>query len=106
MQRHLYLDGAHLYRETVPVAAGGNPFAYVWPFEEAAKATQCLLAVPDAGVRFGPDVEDRQHGRRRTGRLGAARASPGAHRTPRIRRTHSVRAATATSTTTPGSRWT
>ncbi len=64
MQRHLYLDGAHLYRETVPVAAGANPFAYLWPFEEAAKATQCLLALPDSGERFGSDVEDRQHGRR------------------------------------------
>src|ERR1041384_929452 len=64
MQRHLYLDGAHLYREAVPVAAGGNPFAYVWPFEEAARATQCLLALPDDGTRFGSDVEARQHGRR------------------------------------------
>ena len=67
MQRHLYLDGARLYRETVPVAAGANPFAYVWPFEEAAKATQCLLALPhaeQAGQRLGADVEDRQAGRR------------------------------------------
>lgn len=63
MQRHFYLDGAYLYRETVPVAAGANPFAYLWPFEEAAKATQCLLALPDGGARFGSDVEDRQHGR-------------------------------------------
>src|SRR3954454_21763634 len=62
MQRHLYLDGAHLYKETEPVAAGGNPFAFLWPFEEAAKATQCLLALP-GGARFGADVEDRQHGR-------------------------------------------
>jgi hypothetical protein len=58
MQRHLYLDGARLYRESVPGAPGGNPFAYLWPFEEAAKATLCMRGLPEIGRRYADDLED------------------------------------------------
>ena len=58
MQRHLYLDGARLYRESVPPALGGNPFAYLWPFEEAAKATLCMRGLPEIGRRYADDLED------------------------------------------------
>jgi hypothetical protein len=58
MQRHLYLDGARLYRESVPGAAGGNPFAYLWPFEEAAKATLCVRGLPEISRRYADDLED------------------------------------------------
>lgn len=57
MQRHLYLDGARLYREAVPTPAGGNPLAFVWPFEEAAKAALCLRGVPGVGRQFADDIE-------------------------------------------------
>lgn len=63
MQRHLYLEGAHLYREAVPVVAGANPFAYLWPFEEAAKATLGMAGLPDVGRRYAGDVAERQAGR-------------------------------------------
>ena len=49
-----------LYRETVPVARGANHFAYLWPFEEAAKATLCLLGLPDVRWRDVEDIVDRQ----------------------------------------------
>jgi hypothetical protein len=58
MQRHLYLDGARLYRESVPGQPGGNPFAYLWPFEEAAKATLCMRGLPDIGSQYADDLED------------------------------------------------
>ncbi len=58
MQLHLYLDGARLYRESVPGAPGGNPFAYLWPFEEAAKATLCMRGIPEIGRRYADDLED------------------------------------------------
>ena len=58
MQRHLYLDGARLYRESVPPAPGGNPFAFLWPFEEAAKATLCMRGIPEVGQRYPDDLED------------------------------------------------
>lgn len=61
MQRHFHLGGnAHLYRETAPVARGANSFAYLWPFEEAAKATLCLRGLPEIGWRDIEDVVDRQ----------------------------------------------
>ncbi|MCC7371500.1 MAG: glycosyl hydrolase [Chloroflexi bacterium] len=58
MQRHLYLQGARLYRESVPTAAGGNPFAYVWPFEEAAKAALYMRGLPDVGHQYAADIEN------------------------------------------------
>jgi hypothetical protein len=58
MQRHLYLDGARLYRESIPGSPGGNPFAYLWPFEEAAKATLCMRGIPEIGQRYADDLED------------------------------------------------
>jgi hypothetical protein len=58
MQRHLYLDGARLYRESVPGAPGGNPLAYLWPFEEAAKAALCMRGLPEIGQRYPDDLED------------------------------------------------
>ena len=58
MQKHLYLDGARLYRETMPAAPGGNPFAYLWPFEEAAKATLCMRGLPSVGRQYADDLED------------------------------------------------
>jgi Glycosyl hydrolase family 76 len=58
MQRHLYLDGARLYRESVPGTPGGNPFAFLWPFEEAAKATLCMRGIPEIGARYADDLED------------------------------------------------
>jgi glycosyl hydrolase family 76 len=58
MQRHLYLDGARLYRESIPGAPGGNPFAYLWPFEEAARATLCMRGIPEIGRRYADDLED------------------------------------------------
>ena len=58
MQRHLYLDGARLYRESVPPAPGGNPFAFLWPFEEAAKATLCMRGLPEIGQRYPDDLEN------------------------------------------------
>jgi hypothetical protein len=61
MQRHFHLGGSvRLYRETVPVARGANHFAYLWPFEEAAKATLCLLGLPDVHWRDVEDIVDRQ----------------------------------------------
>lgn len=58
MQRHLYLDGARLYRETTPVGRGANPFAFLWPFEEAAKATLCMRGLPEIGQGYADDLED------------------------------------------------
>ena len=58
MQRHLYLDGARLYRESAPPAPGNNPFAYLWPFEEAAKATLCVRGIPEVGQQYRDDLED------------------------------------------------
>jgi hypothetical protein len=58
MQRHLYLDGARLYRESVPNPPGGNPLAYLWPFEEAAKATLCIRGIPEVGRGHAADLED------------------------------------------------
>ena len=58
MQRQLYLDGARLYRESVPGTPGGNPFAFLWPFEEAAKATLCMRGLPEIGQRYAADLED------------------------------------------------
>ena len=58
MQRPLYLDGARLYREAVPGAPGGNPFAYLWPFEEAAKAALCMRGLPEIGKQYADDLED------------------------------------------------
>ena len=58
MQQHLYLKGARLYRESVPGAPGGNPLAYLWPFEEAAKATLCMRGLPEIGRRYPDDLED------------------------------------------------
>jgi len=58
MQRYLYLDGARLYRESVPGVPGGNPFAYLWPFEEAAKATLCMRGIPEIGQRYADDLEN------------------------------------------------
>jgi hypothetical protein len=58
MQRHLYLDGARLYRESIPGVPGGNPFAFLWPFEEAAKATLCMRGLPTIGQQYADDLED------------------------------------------------
>jgi hypothetical protein len=58
MQRHLYLDGARLYRESMPPPSGGNPFAYLWPFEEAAKATLCMRGLPEVGGDYADDLEN------------------------------------------------
>jgi hypothetical protein len=58
MQRHLYLDGARLYRESIPGQPGGNPFAFLWPFEEAARATLCMRGLPDLGGQYADDLED------------------------------------------------
>ena len=41
-----------------PGAPGGNPFAYLWPFEEAAKATLCMRGLPDLGRQYADDLED------------------------------------------------
>lgn len=60
MQRHLHLgSGVRLYRESVPTASGGNPFAFLWPFEEAAKATLCLRGMPGEPWRDVEDVVER-----------------------------------------------
>ena len=58
MQHYLYLNGARLYRESVPGQPGGNPFAYVWPFEEAAKATLCMRGLPGVGRQYADDLEN------------------------------------------------
>lgn len=58
MQQHLYLKGARLYRESVPTAPGGNPFAYVWPFEEAAKAALCMRGLPGVGQKYPAEIEN------------------------------------------------
>jgi hypothetical protein len=58
MQRHLYLDGARLYRESVPGQPGGNPFAYLWPAEEAAKATLCMRGLPGIGHQYADDLDN------------------------------------------------
>ncbi|MGE3909960.1 MAG: glycoside hydrolase family 76 protein [Chloroflexota bacterium] len=58
MQRHLYLKGARLYREAVPTPFDGNPFAYVWPFEEAAKAALCMRGLPGVGQRYPAEIEN------------------------------------------------
>jgi len=57
MQRHLYFNGVRLYRETVPGQQGGNPFAFVWPFEEAAKAALCMRGIPEVGRQYPDDIE-------------------------------------------------
>jgi hypothetical protein len=57
MQGHLYLAGARLYRETVPGQPGGNPFAFVWPFEEAAKAALCVRGIAGTGRQYPADIE-------------------------------------------------
>jgi len=56
MQRHLYLDGARLYREMAPGKPGANPFAFVWPFEEAARAALCLRGIPEVGRQYPADL--------------------------------------------------
>jgi hypothetical protein len=58
MQQHLYLKGARLYRESVPTPPGGNPFAYVWPFEEAAKAALCMRGLPGVGREYPAEIEN------------------------------------------------
>lgn len=58
MQQHLYLGGARLYRESVPGPPNGNPFAFLWPFEEAAKATLCMRGIPGLGQQYSDDLEN------------------------------------------------
>jgi hypothetical protein len=55
MQQHLYVSRQMaLYRETVP-AAGGNPFAFVWPHSRALLGTLALAGMP-ANLLGGLDV--------------------------------------------------
>jgi hypothetical protein len=55
MQQHLYVSRQmSLYRETAP-AAGGNPFAFVWPHSRALLGTLALAGMP-AELLGGLDV--------------------------------------------------
>src|SRR5215471_5705003 len=62
MQQHLYVSRQiALYRETAP-AAGGNPFAYVWPHSRALLGTLALAGVPrdlPGGLDVRAAVKDR-----------------------------------------------
>ncbi|WP_329139408.1 glycoside hydrolase family 76 protein [Streptomyces sp. NBC_01476] len=61
LQRDLYLGAAghDLYRESVPAAAGGNPYSYLWEFREATQATVYLQNIPHNARRYRADVADR-----------------------------------------------
>jgi hypothetical protein len=61
LQRNLYLGatGHDLYQETTPVAAGGNPYSYLWEFREATQATVYLQNIPHNAGPYRKDVADR-----------------------------------------------
>jgi hypothetical protein len=46
---HLGVPDTDLLRESAPDSTSGKPFAYVWPFEEAVKATLYLAGLPGIG---------------------------------------------------------
>ena len=81
-----------------------QPFAYLWPFEEAAKATLCMRGIPEIGGSTPTTWRTSSAGRRTGGQYGS-RGHPKA-----VVRLVSAAAArprrAPTSTTTPGSRWT
>lgn len=64
MRDHLLVEGG-LYRESTPESTSGNPFAFVWPFEEAAKATLCMAGIPEIGAEYRADVAESGRARER-----------------------------------------
>ena len=65
MREHLAIPGRDLYRESVPESTSGKPYAYVWPFEEAAKATLYMAGLPGVGTAYRADVARCGRGRER-----------------------------------------
>ena len=65
MRAHLAVPELDLYRESVLDGTSGNPYAYLWPFEEAAKATLCMAGLPDVGTEYRADVAACGRGRER-----------------------------------------
>ena len=65
MREHLAVPKLDLYRESVPESTSGKPFAYVWPFEEAAKATLYMAGLPGVGGEYRAAVAACGRGRER-----------------------------------------
>lgn len=65
MQAHLLVPDLDLYRESWPTSTSGKPYAYVWPFEEAAKATLYMAGLPAAGEQYSAAVAACWRGRER-----------------------------------------
>src|SRR3712207_454973 len=65
MREHLAVPDLGLYRESVPETTSGNPYAYVWPFEEAAKATLSMAGLPGVGAEYRAAVAESGRGRER-----------------------------------------
>lgn len=65
MREHLAVPALDLYRESVPDSTSGKPYAYVWPFEEAAKATLYMAGLPVVGAAYRADVSACGRGRER-----------------------------------------
>lgn len=60
MQTAFYQPSASLYREWSPYdPAQDNAFAYLWPFEEAAKATLAMFGMPGAAPTYAHAIHDR-----------------------------------------------
>ena len=63
MREHLAVPELDLYRESVPASTSGKPYAYVWPFEEAAKATLYMAGLPRVGAEYRAAVASCGRGR-------------------------------------------
>ncbi|MCC6174549.1 MAG: glycosyl hydrolase [Chloroflexi bacterium] len=63
MQRRFAVASGRLYRETSPPDPAGNPYAFLWPFEEAVKATLFMAGLPEIGGRYTLAASDLQHSR-------------------------------------------
>ena len=63
MQKHFYVAGQKLYRENYPHNRGGNSYSYLWPFEEAAKATLYMYGLPGGASAYARAIQDRLVGR-------------------------------------------